>query len=238
VASTESSSHSGSEGERPVIIRPEDGYGLSPTEEGLCQDAFARGGLIAFPTDTVYGVGADAGNPEAIGRLFEAKRRPPSKPLPVLVDGPHRLLQCCPEPPDAAWALARAFWPGPLTIVVPRSHLICPEAVAGRDTVGLRVPDLPLARHVLSVVWGPMAVTSANLSGEEATVSGAEVLRTLGPWLDVLIDAEVPSSGLPSTVIDLTTLPPRVLRQGAITLEQLASVIGEVVSPWKDPLLE
>jgi L-threonylcarbamoyladenylate synthase len=229
LASTESSSRSRSEGERPAIIRPEDPRRLSAAEEGLCRDAFSRGGLIAFPTDTVYGVGADAGNPEAIGHLFEAKQRPPGKPLPVLIDGPHRLLQCCPKVPDAAWALAREFWPGPLTIVVPRSHLICPEAVGGRDTVGLRMPDLPLARHVLSAVWGPMAVTSANLSGEESTVSSAEVLRTLGPWLDLLIDAEVPSTGLPSTVIDLSTSPPRVLRQGGVTIEQLRTVVDAVL---------
>jgi len=221
-------------------MRPGSVVYLSDAEQEVCRKAFERGGLIAFPTDTVYGVGCDAGNPEAVLRLFEAKRRPPTKPLPVLTGGPTGLLQCCPPPapPDAALALAREFWPGALTIVVPRSNRICPEAVAGGDTVGVREPDLMLARVLLSEMSGPMAVTSANLSGEESTISAEDVLRTLGPWLDVLIDLEVPASGVPSTVIDLTKSPPRLLRQGAITLEQLQSVIGEVVSPWKDPFLE
>jgi L-threonylcarbamoyladenylate synthase len=240
VASTESSSHSPGESSRPTILRPQEGA-LSAAELDLCCDVFERGGLIAFPTDTVYGVGCDAGNPEAVRRVFGAKRRPPTKPLAVLVRGGFvGLFQSCPPPapPDAAVALAREFWPGPLTIVVSRSKLICPEAVAGGDTVGVRDPDLWLARQLLHSVSGPMAVTSANLSGEDATVSPQEVLRTLGPCFDVLIDAEVPASGVPSTVIDLTKSPPRLLRQGAITLDQLRSVIGEVVSPWKDPLLE
>ena len=240
MASTESSSHSPAESDRPVIIRPRE-LSLSVAEAEICRQAFERGGLIAFPTDTVYGVGADAGNPEAVRRLFEAKRRPPTKPLPVLIDGLSGLLQCCPMPPGpprAALKLAREFWPGPLTIVVIRSHHICPEAAAGRATVGLRVPRLPIATQVLAAVGGFMAVTSANLSGEESTVSGAEVLRTMGPSLDVVIDMRIPASGVPSTVIDLTTSPPCVLREGAITVQQLASVIGEVVSPWKDPFLE
>lgn len=222
----------------PVVIRPSDGLTLSDAEEEVCRQAFERGGLIAFPTDTVFGLGADAGNPEAIRRLFAAKGRPATKPLPVLIGGPVGLLQCCPDPPAAAWALAHAFWPGPLTMVVPRSHLVCPEAVAGGDGVGLRYPSLLIACSVVNAVWGIMAVTSANLSGGENTVSAAEVLRTLGRSLDVLIDVDVPASGLPSTVIDLTKSPPRLLRQGAITPEQLTAVVGEIIAPWKDPFVE
>ncbi len=226
--SSESSSPRPANGGGPIIVRPGEGC-LSEAELDLCRAAFERGGLVAFPTDTVYGVGADAGSPAAVARLFAAKRRPATRPLPVLIAGSPGLLDCCSDLPDAAVALAREFWPGPLTIIVQRSPLICPEAVAGGDTVGLRVPDLRLARQVLSAVSGPMAVTSANLSGEESTTSPAEVLRTLGPSLDVLIDASVPGSGMPSTVIDLTHSPPRLLRKGAITLEQLEAAIGAVI---------
>jgi len=239
VASNESSSQSDAEGKGPAIIRPSELH-LSEAEEEICREAFERGGLIAFPTDTVYGVGVDAGNSEAVRRLFEAKRRPANKPLPVLVSS-SGLLHCFPHPPGlprAARELVSEFWPGPLTIVVVRSHRICPEAVAGKPTVGLRMPRLAVATQVLDAVGGFMAVTSANLSGEASAVSGAEVLRTMGPSLDVVIDMRIPASGVPSTVIDLTTSPPCVLREGAITVQQLASVIGEVVSPWKDPFLE
>ncbi|MBM3502222.1 MAG: threonylcarbamoyl-AMP synthase [Armatimonadetes bacterium] len=232
--SSASSSQSHGETGGPVIIRPRNRVLLTTAEADLCGEAFKRGGLIAFPTDTVYGVGADAGNPEAIARLFAAKRRPPTKPLPVLIGSPFGLYQCCPlppGPPDMALALAYRFWPGPLTIVTTRSHRVCPEAVAGGGTVGVRMPDLALACQLLDAVPGLMAVTSANLSGEESTVSPEEVLRTLGPSLDVLIDFHVPASGLPSTVLDLTTSPPRLLRQGAVTPEQLASVIGDVAGP-------
>ena len=238
MASTESSSPSDREAPRPtggqaflpVIIRPRKGL-LSQGAESLCRDVFVRGGLIAFPTDTVYGVGANAGNWRAVRRLFAAKRRPLDRPLPVLVGDGDDVLRYGRQLPVAAAALAAAFWPGPLTMVVRRARPIRPVVSAGGDTVGLRMPDHPVALRLLRVLPGPLAVTSANLSGEESTISAAEVLRTLGPSLDVLIDVEVPGSGLPSTVIDLTTSPPRVLRQGAVTLEQLESVIGEVVSP-------
>jgi len=227
VASTESFSSNAGNREGPIILQPFGGA-LGFADEVILVAALGRGCLIAFPTDTVYGVGANAGNRRAIRRLFEAKQRPSAKPLPVLIPDRDALTACARIVPAAAWALAEAFWPGPLTIILPRSDAICAEAVAGGDTVGLRVPDHPVALQVLRAVGGPMAVTSANLSGEESTVSGAEVLRSLGPWLEVLIDAESPGSGLPSTVLDLTTSPPCLLRRGALTVEELASVIGEI----------
>jgi L-threonylcarbamoyladenylate synthase len=237
VASTESSSPSDREAHRPtggqaflpVIIRPRE-IVLSEAELDVCRKAFGRGGLIAFPTDTVYGVGADAGNPEAVRRLFEAKRRPPDKALPVLVPGREGVILCARDVPEVAWRLMDAFWPGPLTIVLRRTEAVCRQTAVGADTVGLRMPNHPTALQVLRAVEGPLAVTSANLSGEENTVSSTEVLATLGRALDVLIEDRASGTGVPSTVIDLTQSPPRVLRQGAVALGQLQSVIGEVAS--------
>ncbi|MGQ9732069.1 MAG: L-threonylcarbamoyladenylate synthase [Candidatus Zipacnadales bacterium] len=214
----------------PIILRPT-GDALVAQDLRLCIRAFRRGGLLAFPTDTVYGLGADATSPRAVRRLFEAKGRPADNPLPVLIGCLTDLRKCAREVPKMAWALIEAFWPGPLTIVLRRTEVICSEAVAGGDTVGLRMPRHKLARQLLSTMGQPMAVTSANPSGEESTISAEEVLRTLGDWIDVLIEQPSPGSGLPSTVIDLTVQPPRVQRWGGVTLAQLINVIGEVASP-------
>jgi L-threonylcarbamoyladenylate synthase len=131
--------------------------------------------------------------------------------------------------PECARGLIEAFWPGPLTIILRRTDAICSEAVAGGDTVGLRMPDHPVALQILRAVEGPLAVTSANLSGEDSTVSSAEVLATLGQALDVLIEDAGVGTGLPSTVLDLTVSIPRVLRAGAVGIAELLEVVGPLV---------
>lgn len=227
MASNESSWHELSSRRGLRIIRA--AGQLSACELDVCAQVFNRGDLIAFPTDTVYGVGADAGNPEAVRRLFRAKGRPADKPLPVLVGHQADLHRFGRDVPAEAEALAEAFWPGPLTIVVRSGRGICPEALAYGDTVGLRMPDHSIALQLLRHIYRPMAVTSANLSGIEAPVSASGVIRMLGSSLAVLIASDDRGSGVPSTVLDLTSLPFRILRQGAVTLQQLAAVVGEVI---------
>lgn len=207
----------------PHVIRPSGR--LSETELRLCADAVARALLIAFPTDTVYGIGADAGNPEAIRELFRAKQRSCDKPLPVLVGRRSDLDRFGRDVPPEARALAEVFWPGPLTIVVRCSGGICPEAISGGDTVGLRMPNHPLALQLIRYIDRPMAVTSANLSGLDTPPTAAEVLQMLGHSLSVLIESEDVGSGVPSTVVDLTTPPFRILRLGAVTKKQLNDVL-------------
>jgi len=198
------------------------------TEADLQQagEALRLGGLVAFPTDTVYGVGAHAGDRQAVGRLFEAKARPLHKPLPVLIAEVAELERYARSIPPAAWDLAARFWPGSLTLVLERTDAVCPEAVAGGTTVGLRVPDSAVARAVLRAAQVPVAVTSANPSGGPATVDSTEVARVLGPWLACLVAPSGPASGVPSTVLDLTVDPPRVLRLGGISREELQAVLG------------
>lgn len=219
MASNGSSSH------KPTVLTPTaDGL----TEGDLCAaaEALRAGGLIAFPTDTVYGVAAHAGEPASVLRLYQAKGRPLGKALPLLIAGAEDLPCLARGVPPVAFALAERFWPGPLTMVLRRTDAVCPEAVAGGDTVGLRVPDSRLARAILRAADVPVAVTSANPSGGPETVEVAGVLRTLGRWLAVAVDSPGPGSGLPSTVIDLTSSPPAILRIGAVTREQLDATVG------------
>jgi L-threonylcarbamoyladenylate synthase len=181
-----------------------------------------RGGIVALPTDTVYGLAAHPDFPEAIRRLFVAKERPPEKAIPLLLADPDDLLKVAADPSDAAFALARALWPGALTIVVPRRVPV----EDAPPTVGVRVPDLPIARDLIRAAGGALAVTSANISGGENTVTAEEVQAQLGGRIDAIIDGGECPGGVASTVVDATTSPVRVLRQGGISLDRLRSIVA------------
>ncbi len=212
----------------PVVLMAEGGV-LSKRELETVAEALWDGKLVAFPSETVYGLAANAGSGDAVQRLFDAKGRPEEKALPVMIADATDLVRYARRVPPAAWALARQFWPGPLTLVLERTDAICDEAVAGGPTVALRLPDHALARTIIRSAGVPVAVSSANRSGEPSTTSAAEVLASLGPSLAVIVETDVPASGLPSTVIDLTLSPPRVLRWGGVTREPLERVLGEVI---------
>ena len=205
---------------------------LDPERIDVAVERAARtlrdGGVVLFPAERLYGLAADAQNPEAVKKVFRLKGRDPGRPLPVIVGDAGVASEWVLIPPRMA-NLIRRFWPGPLTLVLERTDAICDETVAGGPTVALRLPDHTLARTIIRSAGVPVAVTSANRSGEPSTTSAAEVLASLGPSLAVIVETDVPASGLPSTVVDMTVSPPRVLRWGGVTREQLGRALGEVV---------
>ena len=182
-----------------------------------------RGGLVAFPTDTVYGVGALAFDENAIASIYAAKDRPVEKAIPILIGEADELDKVGIDIPAAARRLASRFWPGPLTILVPKRTDL-PESVSATATVGVRVPDHQVARALLRVA-GPMAVTSANISGGQSPVSAQEVFEQLGGRIPLIIDGGKTPGGVPSTLVDCTTPELRILREGPIRLEELHSAL-------------
>jgi L-threonylcarbamoyladenylate synthase len=186
-------------------------------------EVLKTGGLVAFPTDTVYGVGALAFDAEAIETIYSAKDRPIEKAIPILIGGPDDLAKVAIDIPDAARKLALRFWPGPLTILVPKRGDL-PESVSATATVGVRVPDHEIARALLQTA-GPMAVTSANISGAQSPVTAQEVFEQLGGRIHLIIDGGRTPGGVPSTVVDCTAPELRILRAGRIALEELLAAL-------------
>ena len=187
------------------------------------------GGLVAFPTETVYGLGADATNPEAVSRIFEAKGRPSTNPLIVHAAGLEDARRCVGEWPGRAQALADRFWPGPLSLVLPRSAIIPDLVTAGHDTVGVRVPRPRAARLLIELAGRPVAAPSANRSTGISPTQAGHVLKDLDGRIDLILDAGPTLVGLESTVLDLSGKVPRVLRPGQVTREDLAAALGEPV---------
>jgi L-threonylcarbamoyladenylate synthase len=183
-----------------------------------------RGGLVAFPTDTVYGLGALAFNGAAVERIFAAKDRPVEKAIPVLIADPADLEKVTLEVPQAAARLAGRFWPGPLTLVLAK-RLDLPEAVSSGPTVGVRIPDHPVARLLLRSA-GPLAVTSANLSGKPGPSTAQDVLAQLGGRIALIIDGGRTPGGVPSTVVDCAGAEPRIIREGPITKDEIRAELG------------
>lgn len=186
------------------------------------------GGLVAFPTETVYGLGADATNSAAVEKIFLAKGRPPTNPLIVHVGSAETAKRFASQWPTAAEALAARFWPGPLTLVLPKSPQIPAVVTAGKESVGLRVPAHPLALDLLRRFGGPLAAPSANRSNHLSPTTAAHVRDDLGDSVDLVLDGGPCTVGIESTVLDLSVEPPRLLRPGGITREQIEGVIGPV----------
>src|SRR5512140_3033389 len=176
------------------------------------------GGLVAFPTDTVYGVGASAFDQDAVQAIYAAKDRPDEKAIPVLLGDASELSRVALHLSDMAQRLAARFWPGPLTIVV-RKRPALPAAVSATDTIGVRVPDHRVARELLRAA-GPLAVTSANRSGQPSPRSAEAVLQQLGGRINLILDGGSTPGGVPSTVVDCTGEEPGILRAGPISLEE------------------
>jgi L-threonylcarbamoyladenylate synthase len=185
------------------------------------------GGLVAFPTDTVYGVGALAFNGAAVESIYAAKGRPVEKAIPVLIGDADDLAKVSAEIPEIALKLAARFWPGPLTLVVPK-HAGLPEAVSATATVGVRIPDHPVARVLLRLA-GPMAVTSANLSGQPSPSTALEVFAQLGGRIALIIDGGKTLGGVPSTVVDCVGAELQVLRAGPIPISEILAVSGQTL---------
>lgn len=193
-------------------------------------ELLARGELVAFPTDTVYGVGADAFRPEAVAKLFAAKIRPADRPIALLVAPEYDLALVAREVPPEAKALARRFWPGGLTLVLWRSPAVPDVVTAGGPTVGVRVPAHPVALALIRGLGAPLAATSANLSGQPSPLTAQEVARQLGGRIPLIIDGGRCPGGVESTVLDLTTPTPVIRRRGAIPKEAIEAVLGKKIA--------
>lgn len=187
------------------------------------------GELVAFPTDTVYGLGADALNGEAAARIFAAKGRPADNPLIAHIAGESGLAGLIAgEPCACARALMRAFWPGPMTLIFPKSPRVPREVTAGLDTVAVRMPSHPVARALIRAAQTPIAAPSANRSGRPSPTTAAHVLEDMEGRIPLILDGGPCEVGLESTVVDVTGARPRILRPGGVTLEMLEGVVGDV----------
>ncbi len=195
-----------------------------PNVARYAADVLRYDGLVAFPTDTVYGVGAVVFREAVVSRLYPLKGRSADKAIAVLIGGPEDLGRVAAVVPAEARRLAEVFWPGALTLVLPKRPEV-PEAVSRYETVGVRVPDLAVTRALLAAA-GPLAVTSANRSGEPAAVTAAEALAVLEGRINLLIDGGPCPGGMASTVVDCTASPPRVLREGPIGAAAIAAALG------------
>src|SRR5262245_56968775 len=189
------------------------------------------GGLVAFPTETVYGLGAAALDAAAVGRIFAAKGRPPTNPLIVHVASADAASAVVADWPAAAGRLAARFWPGPLTLVLSRSAAVPDVVTAGGLTVAVRVPAHPVALALLRKAGVPVAAPSANRSAHLSPTTAEHVVRSLGDAVDLVLDGGPTPGGIESTVLDLTADPPRLLRPGLIPLAELEGAIGPVVPP-------
>jgi L-threonylcarbamoyladenylate synthase len=187
------------------------------------------GGLVAFPTETVYGLGAVASNPRAVMRIFEVKRRPPDNPLILHVSSVEQLFEVAREVPPHALKLVERFWPGPLTLVLPKSERVIREVTGGLGKVAVRMPAHPVALALIREVGEPIAAPSANLSGRPSPTTAQHVLEDLGGLIEAVLDAGETLHGLESTIVDLTSDPPVLLRPGALPVEAVEEVLGRRV---------
>ncbi|HEY0766471.1 MAG TPA: L-threonylcarbamoyladenylate synthase [Steroidobacteraceae bacterium] len=192
--------------------------------------ALRDGGLVAFPTETVYGLGANAQDPAAVRRIFEAKGRPPHHPVIVHLDSPRFLHRWVREVPEAATRLAESFWPGPLTMVMPRAANVHDVITGGQDTIAIRVPSHPMAQQLLTAFGGGIAAPSANRYGRLSPTRAEHVREELGEAVRVILDGGECQIGLESTIVSFEGDSVRLLRPGSVTAAQLRQVVGELLS--------
>jgi L-threonylcarbamoyladenylate synthase len=185
-------------------------------------EALERGRLIAFPTDTVYGVGAHGFFPKAVQDLYAIKGRPGHMPIPLLVPDAATVELLCEEIPASAWAIMERFWPGALSLVLRRASIVPDAVTAGGPTVAVRMPDQPLICRLMRQLGAPLAATSANPHGRPAPVAASQVQRWLGGRLSLILDGGHCPGGTASTVVDMTTSPPAILRHGPVSAEMLS----------------
>jgi L-threonylcarbamoyladenylate synthase len=196
-------------------------------------EVLKAGGLVAFPTDTVYGLGILPWNLDAVARLYEAKSRPLDMAIPLLLSDASQLSRVATLPTrfeHQVKQLIKRFWPGGLTLVLPKVAIV-PDAVSRGPTVAVRMPNLELARHVIRDAGGVLAATSANISGQLSPVTAQEVETQLGDRIDLILDGGASRGGVPSSILDCTVSPPALLRRGLVSISDLRSVVGLIVIP-------
>jgi len=205
---------------------------IVPMEAQIVEAArvLRAGGLVAFPTETVYGLGADASNANAVGRIFAVKGRPASHPLIVHLHHAAQIQHWAREIPDAAHELAARFWPGPLTLVLKRAPAVLDAVTGGQDSIGLRVPSHAVAQALLRAFDGGIAAPSANRFGRVSATTAQHVRDELGEGVDLVLDGGACAVGIESTILDLSTGAPVLLRPGCITLEELSACLHAPVA--------
>lgn len=187
-----------------------------------------EGGLLGIPTETVYGLGANGLNAEAVRHIFEAKGRPQDNPLIFHIPDASWLARYCHDVPASAYALAERFWPGPLTMILPRREIVPDAVTCGLDTVGVRCPDHPVTLEIIRAAAVPVAAPSGNRSGRPSPTCARHMLEDMEGRIDAIVDGGPCGVGVESTIIDLTVAPPRLLRPGGLPLEELREVLGEI----------
>ena len=207
-----------------IIFHPEH----DKNEIAAAAEIIRRGGLLGIPTETVYGLGADALNEDAVRRIFEAKGRPQDNPLIIHVPSAAWLERYCHDVPETAYALAEKFWPGPLTMILPRRPIVPLRTTGGLETVGVRCPDHPLTLQIIEQAGVPIAAPSGNTSGRPSPTTAAHMAEDMMGKIDGIVDGGACAVGVESTIIDLTVTPPRLLRPGGLPLEMLVDVLGDV----------
>ncbi|HEY5595566.1 MAG TPA: L-threonylcarbamoyladenylate synthase [Nitrospiria bacterium] len=208
-------------------------------DPGLAREALRKaieivrsGGVIAFPTETFYGLGADPFNAKAVERLFEIKGREPGQPILLVIDDIKRAEGIVKTISVEAWCLIRKFWPGPLTLLFESTSRVTSALTGGTGKIGIRIPSHPVALQLLQAAGQPLTATSANRSGQPGAAAAEAVEETVGPKLDLILDGGATPGGPGSTIVDATLHPPRLIREGKIPFGDILSSLG--LSPTED----
>ena len=200
-----------------------------PKTPEIAAEIIKAGGLVAIPTETVYGLGANGLDEAAVAKIFEAKGRPQDNPLILHISGPEQIELFCHHIPQAAYDLAERFWPGPLTIVLPAKNTVPKRTTGGLSTVAVRCPDSDVTRAIIEKAGVPLAAPSANISGKPSTTTAQHVLDDHNGRIDAVVDGGACRVGVESTIVDLTEARPRLLRPGGIGPEELVEVLGDLI---------
>ena len=200
-----------------------------PETAAVAAEIIKSGGLVAIPTETVYGLGANGLDENAVAKIFEAKGRPQDNPLILHISGPEQIERYCHHIPQKAFDLAEKFWPGPLTIVLPAKNTVPKRTTGGLDTVAVRCPDCQVTREIIRLSGVPLAAPSANISGKPSTTTAEHVRHDHDGRIDAIVDGGPCRVGVESTIVDLTEERPRLLRPGGIGPEELIAVLGDLV---------
>ncbi len=200
----------------------------APDTVARAAEIIRRGGLLGIPTETVYGLGADGLNSDAVLKIFEAKGRPQDNPLILHVASAGQVEDFCRDVPDAAYTLMERFWPGPLTMILPVKDIVPRRTTAGLSTVGIRCPASGITRNIIREAGVPIAAPSANISGKPSPTTAEHVLHDMDGKIDAIVDGGPCTVGVESTIVDLTGETPRLLRPGGITPEELEKILGKL----------
>lgn len=211
-----------------MIVFRVDPQNPDPEAIKTAADAIRRGELVIFPTETVYGLAADAFNEVAAKRVFDAKGRVQMQPLPIQIANKDQLYEVASEVSESARLLAERFWPGPLTLVLPKAESVPDIVTGGEKTIGVRMPDHSVALALIREVGRPIIATSANISGSAPPEAADAAIDMVGRSVSVVLDAGKSRIGVASTVVDVSVSPARILRAGAISAERIKEILGEI----------